>query len=44
MRAWRAGMVTRNSHCENARLQRVFGAGGDAWDLLDGEVRGLFIS
>jgi hypothetical protein len=44
MRAWRSGMVTRSLLCKNARLRRAIGAGGDAWDLLDGEVRGLFVS
>jgi hypothetical protein len=44
VRAWRVGMVTRKSLCELVRLQRAIGAGGDAMDRLDGEVRRLFVS
>jgi hypothetical protein len=44
VRTCKVQMVTRKSLCELARLRRAIGAGGDAVDLLDGEVRGLFVS
>jgi hypothetical protein len=42
--ARRAQMMTSNSLREIARLWRAIGAGGDAGDLLNGEVRSLFVS
>jgi hypothetical protein len=39
-----AGRVTRKSLRELVRLQRAIGVGGDAGYLLDGEMRGLFVS